>query len=163
MSESLGVFLVNKLIIKSFPIYFKNRIRGESNTNIKEILNSLKGIIKIKKNYNKWKNLKEINYKKYDWIKKTFSESKTFSPTNIVFFEGVFMCSPDLVKYFDLSVFLDSKRDLCYDRLVKRDSSQEWITEWQDTEDWYFEHYPIKKLVDILLIKTYKKIFNLKP
>ena len=36
------------------------------------------------------KNLKEINYKKYDWIKKTFSESKTFSPTNIVFFEGVF-------------------------------------------------------------------------
>ncbi len=59
LSESLGVFLINKLIIKSFPIYFKNRIRGESNTNIKEILNSLKGIIKIKKNYDKWKNLKE--------------------------------------------------------------------------------------------------------
>ena len=97
------------------------------------------------------KNLKEINYKKYDWIKKTFSEEKTFTPTNIVFFEGVFMCSPDLVKYFDLSIFLDSKRDLCYDRLVKRDSSQEWITEWQDTEDWYFEHHPIKKLVDILI------------
>ena len=57
----------------------------------------------------------------------------------------------DLVKYFDLSIFLDSKRDLCYDRLVKRDSSQEWITEWQDTEDWYFEHHPIKKLVDILV------------
>ena len=59
MSESLGVFLINKLIIKSYPIYFKNRIRGESNTNIKEILNSLKGIIKIKKNYDKWKNLKK--------------------------------------------------------------------------------------------------------
>jgi uridine kinase len=97
------------------------------------------------------KNLKEIKYKKYDWIKKTFSEHKSFFPTNIVFFEGVFMCSPDLVKYFDLSVFLDSKRDLSYDRLIKRDSSQEWITEWQDTEDWYFEHYSIKTLVDILV------------
>tara|TARA_Y100000741_G_scaffold53288_1_gene36652 strand:- start:1759 stop:2493 length:735 start_codon:yes stop_codon:yes gene_type:complete len=59
LSESLGIFLVNKLIIKSFPIFFKNRIRGESNTNIIEILNSLKGIMKIKKDYNKWKNLKE--------------------------------------------------------------------------------------------------------
>lgn len=97
------------------------------------------------------RNSKEIKYKKYDWFKKGFSEHTIFLPTNIIFFEGVFMCSPDLVKYFDFSVFLDSKRDLCYSRLIKRDTSQEWITEWQDTEDWYLEHYSIKTYVDILV------------
>ena len=51
----LCFFLIKGLKIKSFPIIFKNRIRGKSNTNLIEIFNSLKGIIKIHRNYKKWK------------------------------------------------------------------------------------------------------------
>lgn len=55
LSESITFFLINKLKIKSFPIYFKNRIRGKSNTNLKEIYNSIIGIFKISNFYRKCK------------------------------------------------------------------------------------------------------------
>ena len=55
LSETLCFFLIKGLKIKSFPIIFKNRIRGKSNTNLTEIFNSLKGIIKIHRNFKKWK------------------------------------------------------------------------------------------------------------
>ena len=51
LSETLCFFLIQKIRIKSFPITFKNRIRGKSNTNFLEIYNALKGIIKIHKNF----------------------------------------------------------------------------------------------------------------
>lgn len=56
LSETLCFFLIKGIKIKSFPITFKNRIRGKSNTNFQEIFNSLKGIIKIHRNYRRWKN-----------------------------------------------------------------------------------------------------------
>jgi len=94
---------------------------------------------------------KEISYQKYNWEKKSFSECKIFSPTSVVIFEGVFMCSPELINYFDLSIFLEANRDLCLDRLKDRDTPQQWMNDWQDTEDWYFENYKIKTFVDILV------------
>ena len=94
---------------------------------------------------------KEISYQKYNWAKKSFSECKIFSPTSVVIFEGVFMCSPLLIHYFDISIFLKANRDLCLHRLIDRDTSQQWISEWQDTEDWYFENYKIETFVDILV------------
>ena len=54
------------------------------------------------------------------------------------------MCSPELINYFDLSIFLEANRDLCLDRLKDRDTPQQWMNDWQDTEDWYFENYKIK-------------------
>ena len=60
LSESITFFLINKLKIKSFPIYFKNRIRGKSNTNLKEIYNSIIGIFKISNFYRKWKKKSKI-------------------------------------------------------------------------------------------------------
>lgn len=60
LSESIAFFLVNKLDISSFPIYFKNRIRGQSNTNLIEIYNSIIGIFKINYLYRKWKKLKKL-------------------------------------------------------------------------------------------------------
>ena len=36
-----------KMVIDEFIITFKNRIRGKSNTNLNEIINSLIGILKL--------------------------------------------------------------------------------------------------------------------
>ncbi len=47
LTETLANFLSNDFKIMSFPIIFENRIRGESNTNLKEIYNSLKGLFLI--------------------------------------------------------------------------------------------------------------------
>tara|TARA_B100000900_G_scaffold404988_1_gene414005 strand:+ start:281 stop:1012 length:732 start_codon:yes stop_codon:yes gene_type:complete len=47
LTETLANFLSNDFKIMSFPIIFENRIRGESNTNLKEIFNSLKGLFLI--------------------------------------------------------------------------------------------------------------------
>tara|TARA_B100001109_G_C18811207_1_gene449778 strand:+ start:280 stop:1014 length:735 start_codon:yes stop_codon:yes gene_type:complete len=58
LSESITFFLLKNLKIGSFPIYFKNRIRGKSNTNLKEIYNSIIGIFKISYFYKKQKNNK---------------------------------------------------------------------------------------------------------
>ena len=51
LTETLANFLSNNLKIMSFPITFVNRTRGESNTNLKEIFNSLKGLFLIRKKF----------------------------------------------------------------------------------------------------------------
>jgi dolichol-phosphate mannosyltransferase len=47
LSETLSYFLKNKFNIKTFPIVFVNRHRGQSNTNFKEVSSALTGIFKI--------------------------------------------------------------------------------------------------------------------
>lgn len=60
LSESIAYFLAYNLNISSFPIYFKNRLRGKSNTNLIEIYNSIIGIFKISYLYRKWKKIKKL-------------------------------------------------------------------------------------------------------
>lgn len=47
LSESLSYLLREGMSVASFPIVFKNRERGVSNTSLKEISNALKGIFSI--------------------------------------------------------------------------------------------------------------------
>ena len=53
--ESLSIFISKKMVIDEFIITFKNRIRGKSNTNLNEILNSLLGIFSIAFKFHKKK------------------------------------------------------------------------------------------------------------
>ena len=57
LMESLSIFISKKMVIDEFIITFKNRIRGKSNTNLNEIINSLIGIFKIAFKFHK-KNFK---------------------------------------------------------------------------------------------------------
>lgn len=47
LSESLSQLLRSKMKILTFPIYFRNRVRGESNTNFAEVSNAFLGIFSI--------------------------------------------------------------------------------------------------------------------
>ena len=51
LSETLVYFLKEKFVIQEFIITFKNRVRGKSNTNLREIISSLLGLFNIIKNY----------------------------------------------------------------------------------------------------------------
>lgn len=47
LSETLSLFLTHKASIAEFPIHFKNRERGVSNTSVSEVISALKGIVDI--------------------------------------------------------------------------------------------------------------------
>jgi glycosyltransferase involved in cell wall biosynthesis len=47
LSESLSELLKGRFRVGEFPIYFENRTRGESSTDIREVFNALSGIIAI--------------------------------------------------------------------------------------------------------------------
>jgi len=47
LSETIAAFLKNGFVIKSFPIVFANRERGASNTDMKEVLLALTGLIEV--------------------------------------------------------------------------------------------------------------------
>lgn len=47
LSESLSYLLRARFIIRCFPIRFKNRTRGVSNTSLREISNAFSGIVRI--------------------------------------------------------------------------------------------------------------------
>ena len=55
LMESLSIFISKKMVIDEFIITFKNRIRGKSNTNLNEIINSLLGIFSIAFKFHKKK------------------------------------------------------------------------------------------------------------
>lgn len=51
LSEALAVCLADGMNVISFPITFRNRVRGESNTNMREVANAFRGIVDVAKWY----------------------------------------------------------------------------------------------------------------
>lgn len=73
------------------------------------------------------------------------------------FVEGVYSMHPTLCEYYDYKIFLDVKREIQLDRILKRSNEfllNRFKTEWIPMEDNYFSTLHIRENSDIIIDTT---------
>jgi uridine kinase len=81
----------------------------------------------------------------YNCHSNKYKDSKIFTPKRLNIIEGVYSMHPELMKYYDYTIFLDVKRPKQLDRLRKRTPStkvfKQFEEEWIPLEDKYFDAF----------------------
>lgn len=76
-------------------------------------------------------------YQAYDWVSGHLGAWHEVVPGGLVIVEGVYSARPELAPVYDLTVFVDTPREICLQRLKARGSSPEWTPRWRAAEDHY--------------------------
>lgn len=99
-----------------------------------------------------------VSYGVYDWNRNGIFETRTLIFPKYLIIEGVGLLKPELMKYFDLSVWIDVPIEKARDRAMKRDKEQqftdnddEWLNHWSVRDRENFESFRPDKLADFIL------------
>ncbi|MGW1776758.1 AAA family ATPase [Streptomyces sp. NPDC002104] len=73
-----------------------------------------------------------------DWSTGRLGAWREAATGGTVIVEGVCSARPELAPYYDLTVYVDTPRDVCLQRVRARgENSEEWIGRWRAAEDHY--------------------------
>ena len=81
-------------------------------------------------------------YQRYDWGKKALSETSEVNPMAIVIVEGVYSTRPELRKYYDLCLWVQTSEFERSRRQMERDeNTSEWVRRWTAAEIFYVKNF----------------------
>ncbi len=100
----------------------------------------------------------EIEYGLYDWQKNIVAKNKKVSLQRFIIVEGIGLIRPNLMPYFDCSVWVDVGLETAVERGKRRDREEckvdhdhLWDELWMPNDRDYFEEYSPKDKVDFIL------------
>ncbi len=95
----------------------------------------------------------DVNYRKFDCKTNVLSTPVLINPKNLVIVEGSYSLHPDLIKYYDFSVFLDIDVEKQNERIKKRngEGAKAFFEKWIPLENTYFEKTQIKDRCDMII------------
>lgn len=81
-------------------------------------------------------------YQRYDWLTEELApgEWHQVSRSGVVIVEGVYAARPELAGYYDLTVWVDTPREICMHRLAERGHDHgagNWNERWRAAEEHY--------------------------
>lgn len=97
---------------------------------------------------------KAFDYIRFDCTTQSLQSPAEIHTKKLNIIEGAYSMHPLLSSYYDLSVFLDVKKDLQKLRIQKRNSEsmqKRYFNEWIPMEEKYFNEYNIKELCNMCL------------
>jgi uridine kinase len=78
------------------------------------------------------------HYQRYDWGKEKLLETIEVNPTSIIVVEGVYSTRPELRKYYDLCVWVETSESERLRRQKDRgENTSMWIQRWAAAEKFY--------------------------
>ena len=95
-----------------------------------------------------------FSYRKYDCKLTAFLPPALVSPKRLNIVEGVYSMHPDLIRYYDLKIFLSLDKEEQSRRILHRNSApmhKRFIEEWIPLEDRYFAELNIKADSDLCI------------
>lgn len=94
-----------------------------------------------------------IDYRRFDCSSMTVLPAVRIIPKRLTVVEGVYSTHPELIRYYDLTIFLDVDKELRKERIKKRNGSQatRFFDEWIPLEERYFCQTAAAKRCDILI------------
>jgi uridine kinase len=99
-----------------------------------------------------------IEYGIYDWAENCVANHRRFPLPRFLIVEGVGLLRPDLMQYFDLTVWLDVPMETATARGMKRDREEyhidaddSWINSWSVNDREYFEKYRPMEITNFIL------------
>lgn len=95
----------------------------------------------------------DVNYRRFDCKASILSTPVAIKPKNLVIIEGSYSLHPDLIKYYDFSVFLDIDTEKQGERIKKRngEGAKAFFEKWIPLENTYFEKTQIKDRCDMII------------
>lgn len=96
---------------------------------------------------------REIQYRRFDCSLLQILPSKTIVPSRLNVTEGAYSAHPELMGYYDLTVFLDIEKNTQRERIKKRngENAQMFFEKWIPLEETYFEKTDIKNRCDLII------------
>ena len=105
-----------------------------------------------------------VEYKNFKWSGNDTDEMITITSSDALIVEGVGLFRPELIKYFDLTVWIDCPLDEAEARGMKRDREvhhnehdERWYKIWRENDIQYFENMKPKEVADIVLDNSNKR------
>ena len=95
----------------------------------------------------------DVCYRRFDCSVMAFGDVQRVCVKPLVIVEGAYSMHPELVSYYDLTVFLDVDKDVQKTRILKRntkDFAARFFGEWIPMEDRYFEQSGIRRRADLV-------------
>lgn len=95
-----------------------------------------------------------VKYRPFDCHTMSLCNEISVTPKKLVIIEGAYSMHPNLIGYYDYSVFLDIDKDFQRDRILKRNTpalAQRFFDEWIPLEDRYFSEMKIKEKCDLII------------
>lgn len=94
----------------------------------------------------------DVSYRKYNWSQNALGEKLNVTAKGIIIIEGVYALRPQLQKYYDYKIFIDTPLEIRFPRLIERgQDSSSWIKRWEEAEVYYVEKYNPKSTADIIV------------
>ncbi len=91
-------------------------------------------------------------YQRYDWGINQLAEWIDQPAEGIILIDGVYSYRPELRNFYGFSIFVDTPKAECLDRLVKRgENTDEWIRRWRAAEDYYLTHIDTASAVCVVV------------
>ena len=77
-------------------------------------------------------------FQSFDWATGQVGAWHEAAPGDVVIVEGVYCARPDLAPYYHFTVYVDTPRETCLQRMRARGQNTDgWITRWRAAEDYY--------------------------
>jgi uridine kinase len=79
-------------------------------------------------------------YQIYDWTTGQLGAWREIASGTVVIVEGVYSARPELAPYYHFTVYVDTPRGVCIQRMRARgENPEEWIRRWRAAEDYYLD------------------------
>lgn len=91
-------------------------------------------------------------YRRRDWVSDAPAEWREVAPGGAVVLDGVFSTRPELISYYDVTIFVDTPRAERLARALERGYDDvSWIEHWMAVEDWYLARFRPQDRANIVL------------
>lgn len=91
-------------------------------------------------------------YRRYDWASNKQAEWIHLNPARFVIIDGVFSTLPELRSLYNVTVFVNTDKDVRLSRIQKRFyKDMAWLDAWLDAENIYMDNVQPLQYVDLVL------------
>ena len=97
---------------------------------------------------------REVTYRPFDCREMKLAEPRTVDPKPIRIIEGSYTHHPELIKYYDFRVFLDTPPTLQWERILKREGkarAEAFRERWIPLEEKYLSAHSVKESSDLVI------------
>ena len=85
-------------------------------------------------------NRQRARYRVYNWATGALGDYKEVAPHGVVLVEGVYSARPELRRYYDACLLVETPQRVREERQKQRaDASKAWLERWEAAERYYFE------------------------
>jgi len=91
---------------------------------------------------------RRARYQVYNWITGALGDYKEMAPHGTILVEGVYSVRPELRRYYDACLLVETPQRAREERQERRaDASEAWLGRWEAAERYYLERYSYADLI----------------